>query len=186
MRLAAETGAALIVTLMMMLLLSGLALSLTLTCLVEWNITRAYGDGSEALYAADAALECAIGELMAMPDWSRALDGTAASITTDGPAGTRVLPDGSRVDLRAPAWQLFASGRLPSMLAGGIANPDVYVAVWVADDESETDGNPLVDENGTIVVLAHAYGRGRVRRAIETTIGRTPAGIRVLSWREVS
>lgn len=91
-----------------------------------------------------------------------------------------------------PHWQLFASGPVAGLAA---VPPDsgAYVAVWVGDDPLETDGNPLVDGDSTagpnpgqgiVSVLVHAYGPGQARRVIEATVARSPAGVRVLSWRE--
>ena len=202
-----ERGSALVIALMMVTLLAALALSLALSAMTEAKISVSYLAGVEALYSADAAVERVTGDLLAIPDWNRVLDGTVASDVTDGPPGVRQLPDGSSLDLTQvrvadvgpwgannPRWQLFASAWLSAMLPAGSETPRAYVAVWVGDDAAETDGNPLLDSNETILLLAHAYGRGGVRRAIEATISRArapaseggaPIGVRLLSWREV-
>jgi hypothetical protein len=221
----AEGGAALLVSLMLLLLLAALGLSLALTCMAETRISGSYATGAEALYAAEAAAERVIADLLALPDWDRVLDGTVAAVDRDGPAGPRDLPDGSRLDLahatstvrcgrpagcsdadmaavtsdrpwgaNNPRWQLYASAPLRSMLRTGTVSSMAYVLVWAGDDSGESDGNPLADTNGTILLLAHAYAPGGVRRAIEVAIARALApashgggqvGIRVLSWREV-
>jgi hypothetical protein len=204
--LAGHRGAALIVSLMMMTLLAALGLSLTLTCMAETNISHNYSRGVETLYGAEGAVERAIGELLAVPDWTLVLDGTVTGGDRDGPPGMRMLPDGSALDLRVapvgggpwgannPQWGLYTSAPLASMLPQGIASSMVYVTVWAADDAGESDGNPLVDSNGTILLVAQAYGRGGLRRTIEVAIAKALApesdgggqiGIRVLSWREV-
>ena len=92
-----------------------------------------------------------------------------------------------------PRWQPYAWGPL-----AGEPQAPVYVIVWVADDPAETDGDPLHDgaslENpgrGLLMLAAHAYGAGGVRRAIEVTVARpiteegAGARLRVVSWREV-
>jgi hypothetical protein len=92
-----------------------------------------------------------------------------------------------------PYWQVYVSGRLDGVLAGG---PRAYVIAWVADDPSERDGDPLRDGRladnpgrGLARILVHAYAAGGVRRVLEATVERvrTPGRPRVrrLAWREV-
>ena len=92
-----------------------------------------------------------------------------------------------------PRWQTFAWGRLSTLTprAGG-AN-DMYLVAWVGDDPAEIDGDPQRDGvpaanagRGIVMVIAHAYGAGGLRRAIEATITRArPADTAVVSWREI-
>ena len=92
-----------------------------------------------------------------------------------------------------PRWQPFAWGRLSTLTprAGG-AN-DMYLVAWVGDDPAEIDGDPQRDGvpaanagRGIVMVIAHAYGAGGLRRAIEATITRArPADTAVVSWREI-
>ena len=197
----------LIVALMILALLTSLGLSVALSSITEARISESYAAGIEMLYAADAAVERSTVDLVAIADWSRVLDGTSLSDVSDGVPGVRVLPDGSPLDLRTvtvaaagpwgannPRWRLYASAPLDAMLPADAAAPRAYVAVWTGDDPGETDGDPLVDSNGTILLVAHAYGRSGVRRAVEVVIaralapeseGRGPIGVRILSWREV-
>ena len=224
-RVRQEHGVALIVALMSMLLLVALALSVTLTCVVESRIAASYAAGGEALYAAEAAAERVMADLSAIADWDRVLDGTVMADGTDVPTGTRELPDGSFVNvaqvtnelrcgrptacsdadvadmtsdrpwgLNNPRWQVYAAAPLHRLLSTDITEPFAYVVVWAGDDSGESDGNPLDDENGTILLIAHAYGLGGVRRAIEVAVARAlapesegggPVGIRLLSWRQV-
>jgi len=95
-----ERGAALIVALMAMLLMMALGTILILTTSTESKISRNFKTGSEALYAADAALERAVDDLRAVADWNTMLSGAAQSAFVDGaPAGSRTLADGQRIDL---------------------------------------------------------------------------------------
>ena len=71
-----------------------------------------------------------------------------------------------------PRWQLYAYGPLSAILPDGVDSP-VYVAVYVADDPSENDNNPLIDGNGVLTLHAIAWGAGGSRKVIETTIART-------------
>jgi hypothetical protein len=58
----------------------------------------------------------------------------------------------------------------------------MYVVVWMADDPSESDNNPLIDGDttnganpgtGVLSMLAQAFGPGGVSRVVEATIART-------------
>lgn len=96
-------------------------------------------------------------------------------------------------------WRLFAHG--PWAGRGPFVRPvPCYVAVWVADDGREQDGDPLSDagegEQGHDVlrIRAEAFGAMGSRKALEAELARrclpTGAGdcrqgIRVQSWQEV-
>jgi hypothetical protein len=89
-----------------------------------------------------------------------------------------------------PRWRLYANGRL-SVVAAGIDSP-LYVTVWVADDPAETDGDPARDGTeasnpgaGVLQVRSEAFGSGGARRAVEATLGRAGARLRIISWRLV-
>jgi hypothetical protein len=99
-----------------------------------------------------------------------------------------------------PRWQLYAYGKLADILPSGTINSPYYVVVFVADDPSETDGDPLHDGvspgtnpgSGVIALRAEAFGPRGSLRAIELSVARTDTtdlergdtGARVLSWRE--
>lgn len=178
-RLADEQGVALIIALLSMLLLTALGMALTLTTSTEGRIAYNYRDGVEALYAADAAIERVMQDVLTVPDWNNMTNGTATSAFTDGPPGDRTLPDGttlnllqatayvrcgklscSTADLDAytperpwgennPRWQLYAHGPMREMLPTDTVNSNMYVVVWIADDPAENDNNPLVDGDTT-------------------------------------
>jgi len=182
-----ERGTALVVALLSTVLLTALGLSLTLTTSTELRIAATYRESAEVLYAADAALAQAIGDLSAAPDWSLVLAGLSQSSFVDGPAGARTMPDGSVIDLSAltaivncaktsctdddlnavgedrpwgannPRWQLYAHGPMPQV-GSPIGSPRIYIVVWVADDPLENDGMPLVD--GGPAPAAENPGRG--------------------------
>jgi hypothetical protein len=95
-----EDGVALVIAMMAMLLMMALGVALVLTTSSETIIAGNYRNSSEALYAADAALERAMDDLLTVPDWNSLLDGSVQSAFIDGaPGGTRTLPDGSTIDL---------------------------------------------------------------------------------------
>jgi hypothetical protein len=79
-----------------------------------------------------------------------------------------------------PRWRLYAHGPVEEFLPTGTINSAFYVAVWVADDPSENDGNPALDGtdktnpgSGVIQVRAEAFGPGGAHRVIEVTLART-------------
>jgi hypothetical protein len=95
-------------------------------------------------------------------------------------------------------WRLFAYGPLGKIVQ--LSRPtECYVAVWVADDGREEDGDPDRDGapgragHGVLRVRADAYGPMGLRRAIEAEVARLCVdseepcrqGIRVQSWQEV-
>ena len=98
-----------------------------------------------------------------------------------------------------PRWQLYAYGPLDQLAP--LSRPAAcYLAVWIADDGREEDGDPAADapdgESGHGIVRVHAetFGSGGSRRAIEAElrracrgegVGACLAGIRVQSWQEL-
>ena len=216
-RLSDERGAALIIALLAMLLLTALGLALILTTTTETKITANYRDGQEALYAADAGIERVMQELLTVPDWNTLLSGTVRSSFIDGaPGGVHTMADGTTIDLTKatnmvrcgktstcgdadmnamtderpwgpnnPRWQLYAYDAIQDLVPTGTVNSPFYVVVWVGDDPSENDGNPLVDGGtpsggaganpgkGAISLRAQAYGPGGVMRVIDVTVARS-------------
>jgi hypothetical protein len=146
------------------------------------------------------------------------------------PTGVRAIPGGGVIDLAAETnqlncgrnsdctaaqvesntrerpwgannarWRLFAYGPLGNYVHFARPVP-CYLAVWLADDAREDDGDPLSDAgapapgHGVLRVRAAAYGALGTRRAIEAELVRgclagddaeCPKGIRVQSWREL-
>jgi PilX N-terminal len=84
-----------------------------------------------------------------------------------------------------PRWQLYAYGKLEDITPMETVNSLMYVVVWVADDPSECDNDPLRDGgapanpctvnqgSGVLAMVAHAYGPSGVKRVIEVTVART-------------
>ena len=89
-----------IIALMATLLMSALGAALVLTTSSDALIAANFRDAQEGVYAADAALEHAMGDLATRADWNAILDGSASSAFVDGtPSGVRALADGSSLDL---------------------------------------------------------------------------------------
>lgn len=201
-RLSDETGTALVLALMAMMLLSALAATVVMVSDTEVKIASNFNHGQEALYAADAAVERVMQDLLMIPRWDDVLAGSVKSSFTDGDAaGAKTLMGGGTITLWSssettppgtatgqlqadtnaanlwgannPQWQLFAWGPLSSMLDTVEIDSSMYVAVWIADDPAEADGNPAADTNGTLTLHAEAYGTNGARKVLEVTVART-------------
>lgn len=175
----------------------------------ETMISANYRSASETLYAADAGIERAMADLR-VGDWNLVLSGAATSGFNDG-ASTPRGPDGATIALgprttalqaesdarfgaanpNRPRWRLFAHAELTR-----VVSPDrtalPYVAVWVADDPADADGNPARDANGVLILHAEAFGAAGARRIVESTVGRLGRGtpeprpaIQPISWRQI-
>jgi hypothetical protein len=195
-RVRGEEGAALVIALMSMMLLTALGAAVIMVSNTESRIADNYRNSQEALYAADAAAERVVQDLLMIPRWNDILNGTAKSAFVDGTiGGQKTLPGGGRVTLCCdantatgqlqaetttanlwgpdnPSWRLFAWGPVSQLLPGVVRSP-MYVAVWIADDPAEDDGNPAADVNGTLTVHAEAYGPSGTRKVVEVTVART-------------
>jgi hypothetical protein len=201
---APDTGAALIVVLLVSLLGAALGVAMLHVADAEVVGAAAQRDGAETLHAADLALEFSLDELSRVSDWTTALSGGSRSVFFDstsqpvsavaGPLDlttmTAALQAETNVRLgsgpNVPRWRLFASGSLDQLT--GSAGPPVgpYLVTWVADDEAETDGNSSIDANASIRVRSEARGRRGSRRIAEAVIARSvaPGVIRLVSWKE--
>jgi hypothetical protein len=113
-----------IVALLCMLLMSALGLALMATTITERKISNNYAGGTEALYAADAAVERVMQDLLTVPDWNSVLAGAVTSSFNDGAPGPRTLADGSRLDL----IQATNMARCGKTLSCSTADMDTYSA----------------------------------------------------------
>ncbi len=199
-RLANEEGAALIIALMSMLLLTALAAAVVMVSSTEVKIAGNYNNGQETLYAADAAVERVVQDLLLIPRWNDILSGSVKSSLIDGAASTtKTVPGGGVIllcdvacspntatgQLQAstdtlnlwgandPQWKLFAYAPLKDMLPDVEIDSPSYVAVWIADDPAEIDDDPLADANGTLTLHAEAFGPTGTHKVIEVTVART-------------
>ena len=188
-----EQGVALIVALMAVLLLSALGMGLMLTTTTETLITNNYRDSVEATYAADAAIERVVQDLLTVPDWNDVISGVKKSAFVYG-ATSGALPGGGDIDLAKatnmlncgtvsdcsiaamnawtaerpwtdnnPRWQLYAYGPVTEMIETGTVSSPMYVVVWVADDQAENDNDPTKDGG-----LANNPGKGVIALRAES------------------
>jgi hypothetical protein len=220
--LGREQGFAVLVAMMSVLVISAGAVALVLATSIEASIAGHFRDAAAARHAADAAATRALVDLAAEPDWTAVLGGASRSSFFDGAPGPRALPDASAIDLSTlvhtwncgktapctdadmnqvtaerpwgannPRWTVYACGPLAG-LVGSSAVRD-YVVVLVADDPSETDGDPLADARepggpgrGVILVRGEAFGPGGSHAVADWTVSRDEdrgAPLRVVSWR---
>ena len=204
-----EAGAALLLALMTTALLSAIAASLIVSTSVDMMIAGNHRAAVETMYAVEAGLERAIGELSTVPDWSAVLspppsnavasfdDGSAQAAAPDGrmlpipvlsaarQAASDTVYGAGRFGADAPVWRLYAHAPLRSMLPPATIAPPGYILVWVADDGGDGDGNPSIDTNGQLLLHGDGYGVASGRRSIELAIGRAaPGAVRMLSWRD--
>jgi hypothetical protein len=165
-RLGNQNGAALIIALMSMMLLTALGAAVIMVTNTETMIAANYRNGQEALYAADAAVERVVQDLLMVPRWNDILSGAEQSAFIDGSmTAQKVMPGGARLTLccdppntppstatgvlqantdainawgtNNPKWQLFAWGPVSNMLPNTTVDSPMYVAVWVADDPAD-------------------------------------------------
>ncbi len=170
-RLADEQGTALIIALMAMMLLTALGAAVVMVGNTETHIAMNYRNSTEALYAADAAVERVVEDLLLIPRWNDILADTAKSGFVDGAmSAAKTLPgvghvtlccgpNSATADLQAatdtanlwgpnnPKWRLFAWGPLTDILPNSVIDSPMYLAVWVADDPADA----TVDASGNLV-----------------------------------
>jgi hypothetical protein len=191
--MSGQKGIALVCALMITALLGTLGAALAVLVATETLISGNHRDALAALYAADAGIDRAIGDLRMLSTW-HAVPGEAPGSATpdfrDGASPPR-LADGTTLDLRRltlerqadssavygagvdrPVWRLFAHAPIARLLPAGVIRSPAYVLVWIADDIGDGDGDPLHDSNGVLLVRAEAFGLGGGRRAIDAIVGR--------------
>ena len=201
-----ERGAALVAVLLSTVLVSAIGAALTVTANTESAIVSSFRIDRELTYAAEAAVERAMQDVRVVTQWDALLAGMQTTTFLDQ-AMVPVLPTGGTLNLgaltaqlqaatnaqiagpNAPHWQLIASGRLADIAGSGSIESPAYLVVWVADDVSDTDGNPAADSNDVLVIRGEAVGSGGRTRTLDVTVTRVgiPAGqpgLRVISWRE--
>ena len=152
----------LVVALMSMLLMVALGTALVLTTMTEVTIAANYRDGTEAFYAAEAAVEWALQDLEAAPDWD--------DVTTGMP---------------------YVDDRLDNLLSRRSAASRMRVIVWVArPPETEEDPNAGLDVLVVLGHAYGPAGSLRAVEVTvareENRAAEAPNPIRVLYWREVT
>ena len=210
-----EAGSALLIVLTLTFLFSALAIGTTTVVSVETVVSGRFKDGVEAMYVADAGLALVVAELRELPDWTPVLQGAIRSGLSRGPflgsaavaGGTVFLCCGgvsvgarlareSAVDpvpaRRGLVWQPY----LWSAWDAVVPQPQpgqLFLVVFVQDDEEDGDMDGTTDLNGIVVVRAETIRPDGLRRVVEALAAREPGDpalgvpdrIRILHWREV-
>ena len=224
-----DRGIALILALLVTSFLSAVGLGLALVVFMDYLASGNRKGSLGLLYAADAVLELAARDVARADWAEALSGAALGTFTDGEPFGIRAIPGGGALNLTAatntlncgeaagctaaqmdansetrpwgannPRWRLYAYGPLENLPQ--VARPGAcYIAVWVADDGGEVDGNPLSDGaeagRGILRVRSEAFGPMGSRRAIEAELARVctvtaggetcQPGIRVQSWQEV-
>ena len=189
--------------------LMGLGVSIALLGTSE-AVLAAHDRTSRAVREASiAAVHLAVADLRRQPAWSAVLAGGVAplsaapgrasdgSVAPPSPWGGPVLDlTQLTVDIAAAAdtaggdaqlWRVYESGGLDGLVQDASSVP-LYVAVWVADDEADGDGDPLIDSNGILALRSAAFGPGQVRAITGVSLRKTatpsgPSEVRILTIR---
>jgi len=213
-RLIDERGSALFLTLVLVVLLGAVGAIALLAGQSETLLSANFRQGHEALYVADGALNRALTDLAVLPDWTPVVSGVATSSFVDGPAiGAKPMPAGGtamlccggssltgELQLRGyggsdwgadtPQWRIYSWGPAADWLTPARIHSVFYSVVWAADDPSDGDGNPSIDSNGRITLVALSIGPRGAQRAVQALVQRVaaagghPSRVRVLSWNE--
>lgn len=72
-----------------------------------------------------------------------------------------------------PRWRLIGYSPMADIIETGTVLSQMYVAVWIADDQAETDADPTQDANGVLLMRAQAMGPGGASSVVEITLGKT-------------
>jgi hypothetical protein len=194
-RSVGQDGSSLVVVLLLMFLLSAIAMGMAVVCSVETTVASRFVQATQALFAAEAAVNIAVAELRPMADWTPVLAGVRSSTLSDGAfAGVKRLPAGGTVALccgsssvsgrlarenglsgafarRALVWRPFLWAPLATLLPAS-SSPGTYIVVFVQDDEDDGDGSGITDLNGRVVVRAEAVQPDGLRRSVEALVAR--------------
>ena len=227
--MTSQSGIALILALLVTSFLSAVGLGLALVVFMDRLATGNTRGSVAMVYAADAGIELAAHDLSRADWDAVLEGVEQASFSDGAPIGVRAIPGGGAVNLTAetnalncgqpapctaaqmdgnsddrpwgvnnPRWRLYAYGPFDNLTQVARPTP-CYVAVWIADDARERDGDPLADGveegRGVLRVRAAAFGPLGSRRALEAELARVcfdangeevcQPGIRVQSWQEV-
>jgi hypothetical protein len=177
----------------------------------DWNEVLASTDGLRAIRTSS----CSGGALsVSLPD-GRSLD--LGAVTNRLNCGASTSCSASELDAvtsrrpwgrNNPRFRLFAWCPASGLAGTGTVDSAYYVAVWVADDTAEADGDPSIDGGptegsgavnpgaGMVIVHGEAFGPSATHHVIETTILKSSDGpppaeagaavsrVQLLTWRD--
>ena len=133
-RFGNEDGVALIIALLSMMLLTALGAAVIMVSNTETKIAGNYRNSQEALYAADAAAERVVQDLLMIPRWNDILAGSAKSAFVDGTVtGLKTLSGGGRVTL-CDNGQGFNCATSPMTATGQLQQETDTANLWGANN----------------------------------------------------
>ena len=227
--MSGQRGIALILALLMTCFLSAVGLGLAVVVFMDRLATGNARGAAGLAHASDAGMELAAHELARADWSAVLAGAEQATFADGSPTGVRAIPGGGAVNLTAetnllncgkassctpaqmnansddrpwgvnnPQWRLYAYGAFENIAAVARPTP-CYLAIWIADDVAEVDGDPQADGElegrGVLRARAVAFGPMGARHAVEAELARVcfgaageevcQPGIRVQSWQEV-
>ena len=188
-------GGVLLPVILLLVLLSAIAAGSAAYVRTEVLIADRFRSSSQALYAAEAALDLAVAELRALPLWTAVSGGSVASRHSRGSfTATHRLPGGGSVELCCGRGTMFARLAASSSLSpmtwrrtltwrpylwapfDSLVRPDrptgLMIVVFVAD-LAGTDGITSAEK---LLLRAEGMDTGGGRRVIEAVVHRDRAG----------
>lgn len=198
----ADTGVALLAVLLVGVLIVGIGAAIALVADTDTAIASAHRDTVVGRHTAEATVAFLVHELAQMPDWTPVLRGVSTSALRGGlvpPAAAGGRPvdltsltmtlqaatyGGDGWGANTPRWGVLAWGVPGRDLPFAGLSTQVLVVAWVADDSSETDGDPATDTNDTLLVWVRAIGPSLAQVDVRVVIHRVEPGIVIpVSWR---
>lgn len=149
-----QRGAAMVVAIFSMLLITVVAVALIANAMVSGNISTNSKQQTESYYISEAGLTHATKLLLAA---------NPSQYNSILQAGDGVANTGDELSTRPTALT-------PIPLAGITFGNGKYV-VKVSDDPADADGNPNADSNGRIVVTSIGYGQNGATVTTEAIVG---------------
>src|SRR5688500_19566547 len=114
---------------MAVLLLTALGAAVVMVTNTETKISANYKNSQEALYAADAAIERVVQDLLMVPRWNDILTGTTVSGFIDGSMSSpKTLPVGGTITLSSATAELQAETNTANLW--GANNPTWRLYAW--------------------------------------------------------
>lgn len=154
---------ALIGALLLSVVLSTALGGMAMIAAIERRAAAGYRTSLQLRAAAEGAAILAMQELGAAADWSPPLAGSGSAYWTNPPPGLDIAAltarlrsetmMGSAHGADTPVWQVFVQAGWRQVTG---ASGTTAVVAWIADDWTETDGNPAADTNGRILIRSVA------------------------------
>ena len=149
-----ERGAALIIAIFAILLVTVIGFALVATGILSQNIATNAREQTEAYYISESGLSHAN---------NLVLNAGVSNFNSLLQAGDGIANTGDELSNR-PAW-------LTPIPSTGLTFGNGYYIVKVSDDPADADGNPNADSNGRIVITSIGYGKNGATATTESIIG---------------